>query len=107
MDETTPELDALRRAGAEYQACRTSLETARAHLHPLVIAAIRADVPQHVVVRLSGYTRDRVRVLAREAGIEGHGRGRPPGARSGRRSAATAPAPHADRASPSEPSSHP
>lgn len=69
--------EALRAAGAEFQAARTSLDTARANLIPRMIAALQAGVPQADVVRLSGYTRDRVRVIARENGIESEGVGRP------------------------------
>jgi hypothetical protein len=69
--------EALRAAGAEFQAVRASLETARNHLQPLMVAALKAGISQTEVVKLSGYTRDRVRVIARANGIKAEGNGRP------------------------------
>jgi hypothetical protein len=59
----------LRAAGEEYQAVRVSYATAREHLQPAVVDALRNGVPQHEVVKLSGLTREYVRRLARKAGI--------------------------------------
>lgn len=59
----------LRAAGDEYQAVRVSYATAREHLHPAVVAALRDGMPQTEVVKLSGLTREYVRRLARKAGI--------------------------------------
>jgi hypothetical protein len=62
--------DHLRAAGQEYQAARTSLDTARENLHPAVIEALHAGLRQVEIVRLSGYTREYVRQIARRLGIE-------------------------------------
>ncbi|HEY9418070.1 MAG TPA: hypothetical protein VIQ30_25200 [Pseudonocardia sp.] len=59
----------LRAAGDEFKAIRTSLDAARNHLQPLMVAALKAGVPQREVVELSGYTRESVRTLARKNGI--------------------------------------
>lgn len=61
---------ALRAAGDEFKAVRTSLEQAREQLQPLMLAALKAGIPQKDVVELSGYTRESVRTLARRNGIE-------------------------------------
>ncbi len=61
--------DALRAAGDEFKACQTSLEAARAHLAEVIVQALKAGMKQNEVVALSGYTRERVRTIARSAGI--------------------------------------
>ncbi len=61
---------ALRAAGDEFKAVRSSLAQARDHLQPLMVTALRAGVPQREVIELSGYTRESVRTLARNNGIE-------------------------------------
>lgn len=61
--------DDLRAAGDEFKAVRTSLDQARAQLQPLMVAALKAGVPQREVIELSGYTRESVRTLARNNGI--------------------------------------
>lgn len=60
----------LRAAGDQFRAARAILADARQALHPLMIAALKAGVPQRDVVELSGYTRERVRSIARDHGIE-------------------------------------
>ena len=60
----------LRAAGDEFKATRTTLEAARAHLQPLMVEALNAGIPQHEVIELSGYTRESVRILARNNGIQ-------------------------------------
>jgi cation transport ATPase len=69
MDQNTAR-DDLRAAGQKYQAARASLDTARENLHPAVIEALRAGLRQVEIVRLSGYTREYVRKIARRLGIE-------------------------------------
>lgn len=56
----------LAAAGAEYQAVRTSLESARVQLRPIVEEAIRAGLKQAEIVRLSGWTREYVRRLEKD-----------------------------------------
>jgi hypothetical protein len=60
----------LRVAGIEYQEARARFETARQALYPQVVKALRAEMRQVEIVRLSGYTRERVRQIARSIGIE-------------------------------------
>lgn len=70
--------EALRLAGDEFRAVRASVVQAKAHLLPRIIDALRDGVPQAEVVQLSGYTRESVRLIARNAGIQGHGPGPAP-----------------------------
>lgn len=72
MDEDQqPLLARLDEAGRRFKAARTELEEARDELVPVMIEALRrVDIRQTTVIQLSGYTRDRVRVLARENGID-------------------------------------
>lgn len=65
-DPRTP----LRAAGDEFKAARASLDAVRAQLQPLMVAALKAGVPQREVIELSGYTRESVRALARKNGID-------------------------------------
>lgn len=60
----------LRPAGAEYQVSRARFEAARDTLYPLVVEALRAEMRPAEIVRLSGYTRERIRQIARSVGIE-------------------------------------
>lgn len=60
----------LRAAGAEFKTLRDSLEDARERLVPLMVAALKAGVPQHEVIDMSGYSRANVRTIARQHGIE-------------------------------------
>lgn len=59
----------LRAAGDEYKAVRTSLDTARASVHVVVLEALREGVGVVEAANLSGYTRESVRRLARDNGI--------------------------------------
>ena len=63
-------VEQLRAAGAEFQAVRTSYETSREQVGSAIVDALRAGVTPTEVVRLSGYTREGVRKIARAAGIE-------------------------------------
>ncbi len=69
MDQGTAR-ERLTAAGQEFQAVRDSLDTARSNLHPAVVDALRAGLRQTEIVRLSGYTREHVRKIARSIGIE-------------------------------------
>ncbi len=62
--------DQLRAAGAEFQAVRASYEASRERVGEAIVEALRAGVTPTEVVRLSGYTREGVRKIARAAGIE-------------------------------------
>jgi hypothetical protein len=70
LTETPPVVDRLRAAGDEFKAVRDSLAQTRAALQPVMVEALRAGVPQKDVIELSGYTRESVRTIARNAGIE-------------------------------------
>jgi hypothetical protein len=64
---------ALRAAGNEYKAVRTSLDTARAAVQPLILDALREGVGVVEAANLSGYTRESVRRLARDNDIPPRG----------------------------------
>jgi hypothetical protein len=59
----------LRQLGAEHKRLRAELEAVVDLLHPLIVQAAREGVTPTVLVELSDYTRDRVRVICREAGL--------------------------------------
>jgi predicted transcriptional regulator len=60
----------LERLGREYKAASKGLDTLRSELAKAIVAEARAGMKQNDIVRLSGYTRERVRQICREAGIE-------------------------------------
>lgn len=60
----------LRSVGKRYQRLRDDLEAARADLAPLIVEAAREGIAPTEIVKLTGYTKDRIRVMCREAGIE-------------------------------------
>lgn len=60
----------LREAGDEYKAVRTSLAQVRAAIEPVIVEALCAGVPQKDVVELFGFTRETIRTMARNNGIE-------------------------------------
>lgn len=66
---TKNEREALRAAGDQFKAVRTTFAQAKEQLQPLMVEALKAGVPQKDVVELSGYTRESVRSLARRNGI--------------------------------------
>jgi hypothetical protein len=62
----------LAAAGDRFKTLRAQLDDARNELVPLLLQVMteHPKVPQTRLVELSGYTRDRVRVIARNNGIE-------------------------------------
>lgn len=56
-------------AAAELREAELELTTARAELHQAVIADLKRGVTQADLVRTTGYTRERLRQIAREAGL--------------------------------------
>ena len=60
----------LAAVGGEYRAIRDSLAQTRDLLQPLMVAALKAGVPQSEIVKMTGYTRESIRQLARAHGIE-------------------------------------
>jgi hypothetical protein len=72
MDQIDELRSRIRTAAAQYHAVRISLETAREQLLPLVVEALKTDgIPQKDVIADSGLTREYIRRVARNAGIEG------------------------------------
>lgn len=63
-------LEQLRAAGAEFQAVRASYEASRERVVEAIVGALRAGVTPTEAQRLSGYTREGVRKVARAAGVE-------------------------------------
>lgn len=56
----------LTAAGAEYQAVRDTLASARAQLHPAIVDAIHAGLKQAEIVKLSGFSREYIRRIERD-----------------------------------------
>ena len=63
-------LAAVRVAGERFTTARTEMEQARKELGPLMVAALKAGNLQRDVQTLSGLTRESVRTIAREGGVE-------------------------------------
>lgn len=63
-------MDRLDRALAEFEAALAQVEAARAGLHEAIVGALDDGVIQAEIVRRTGYTRERVRQIARAAGRE-------------------------------------
>ena len=53
--------------GARFQREQAQLEATREELHASILAAIAAGVRQRDIVNATGYTRERVRQLAKQA----------------------------------------
>lgn len=70
-------LDQLAKVGKNHQLLRQKLEVERVELAVLIIKAARDGAGTTEIARLSGYTKDRVRTMLREAGIEPLSIGRP------------------------------
>lgn len=64
MEPSSRTHDALR----SYLDATVALERARLELHQAIVADLDAGVRQADLVRLTGYTRERIRQLARAAG---------------------------------------
>lgn len=61
----------LRTAASEYHHLRVNLENARDTLRPLIVEALkRSDLKQKDVIADSGLTREYIRRIARNEGIE-------------------------------------
>lgn len=63
-------MDQLDEVAREYQAAKAALDDARPRLATAIVAAARAGVRQSEIVRVTGYTRERVRQICRSAGVE-------------------------------------
>lgn len=64
----TSELEAATKAYRRAE--KASLEK-RQRLYDLMVEASRAGIPQTELIRITGYTRERVRQILRAGGIEG------------------------------------
>lgn len=60
----------LTKLGARHRRLRDELDAVRDQLQPLIVEATLAGIAQTDLVDLTGYTRDRIRVICREAGVE-------------------------------------
>jgi ribosomal 50S subunit-associated protein YjgA (DUF615 family) len=77
VEDCVSALDQLAKVGKSHQSLRQKLEVVRDELVPLIVEAARDGAGTAEIARLSGYTRDRVRTMLREAGIEPLSIGRP------------------------------
>lgn len=59
----------LARAAAAFQRATRRVDETRAELHAAILRAVDEGVPQVEIVEVTGYTRERIRQLAREAGL--------------------------------------
>jgi hypothetical protein len=60
-------MDELKRATLAYQRAKRSEVQARTALHLAIVAALNRGVTQVEVVRVTGYTRERIRQIAKAA----------------------------------------
>jgi predicted transcriptional regulator len=59
-------------AAAEFRRIQTDLAAARAKLADAIVEAARAGMKPTEIIRLSGYTREHVRRIIRQAGVAPH-----------------------------------
>lgn len=57
-------------AAVRIRAARQAREQARAELHRAIVAEAEAGTPQVEIIRISGYSRERVRTILRQGGVE-------------------------------------
>jgi len=57
--------DKLKQLGRKHQRLRADLDALRPELAEEIRAAVRAGIPQVEIVKITGYTRDRVRTIVR------------------------------------------
>lgn len=70
-------MDELAKVGQKHMALRKKLEGARIELAVLIVKAARDGAGTTEIARVSGYTKDRVRQILRDAGVEPLSVGRP------------------------------
>ena len=58
-------------AAAEYRRIEADLVTARGTLAQAIIEAAKANMPQTEIIKLTGYSREHIRRILREGGVEG------------------------------------
>jgi len=64
----TPAEERVRKAAHLHQRAQEHLSHTRGALHTAIVEALRAGVRQTRIVQITGYTRERVRQIARNAG---------------------------------------
>jgi hypothetical protein len=67
---TQYDLATLSELGQRHERERAAVEQTRAQLVAEIVAAAKAGVRQVDIVRMTGYTRERVRQICRAAGVE-------------------------------------
>ncbi len=65
---TLPGMTDLDKAAADYQAAKAALDLTRERLAAAIVEAAKAGTRQSEIVRVTGYTRETVRRICREAG---------------------------------------
>ena len=63
-------MDELERVAREYRSAKDALDDVRPRLAAAIAAAALKGVKQTDIVRVTGYTRERVRQICRAAGVE-------------------------------------
>jgi predicted transcriptional regulator len=66
----TADVDELESAAQEYRDAKAALDAVRPRLAAAIADAAKAGRRQSEIVRVTGYTRERVRQICRAAGIE-------------------------------------
>lgn len=70
MSVVASEVSGLEAAAARFRNASDEIDQARAELADEIVKAARARVRQVHIVRITGYTRERVRQICRAAGVE-------------------------------------
>lgn len=63
-------MEELERVAREHRAAKAALDAIRPRLAAAIVAATKAGVRQTEIVRVTGYTRERVRQILRAGGVE-------------------------------------
>lgn len=63
-------MDQLTRVAVEYRQARAALDEVRPRLAAAIVEAAKQGVRQGEIVKVTGYTRERVRQICRAAGVE-------------------------------------
>lgn len=67
---TLPRVDELEKVAREYRRAKEALDKVRPRLAEAIVSAAQMGVRQADIVRITGYTRERVRQICRAAGVE-------------------------------------
>lgn len=66
----TARMSELEKIAGEYRQAKATFDGVRGRLADAIVTAARNGVRQSEIVRVTGYTRERVRQICRSAGIE-------------------------------------